>query len=89
MSYIYTWTDADQSILKREDAKGNLAFIPADPANSDYAKFLASGAVAEPFGPPPPPPTTAEKVDRLLTDYNLTRDELRAALSATQEISES
>ena len=89
MSYTYTWNDPDQSVLKREDENGNVAFIPTDPANTDYAEFLESGAVAEPYGPPPPPPTTAEKVDRLLTDYNLTRDELRAAFSATQEVPES
>jgi hypothetical protein len=34
----------------------------------------------EDIPPPPPPPTKEEQVDRLLSDYGLTRDELKAAL---------
>ena len=89
MTYTYTWNVADQSSLRREDADGNVAYIPTDPRNLDYAEFLSSGATAAPFGPPPPPPppTTEEKVDRLLSDYGLTRAELRATLDATEAIS--
>jgi len=43
MTYTYTWTDADQTTLKREDSDGNVAFVPTDPRNRDYAEFLASG----------------------------------------------
>ena len=64
MSYTYTWSDAEQSSLRREDADGNVAFVPADPANRDYAEFLASGAAAADYVAPPttPEPTLQEKL---------------------------
>jgi len=82
--YTYEWTDAEQSSLKRTDAEGNVAFVPADPGNRDYAEFLSSGATAADYvaPPEPPEPTTEEKVNRLLSDYGLTRDEMQAALAA-------
>ena len=84
MSYTYTWVSAEQVTLKREDAEGNVAFVPTDPANTDYAEFLASGAEAAPYvAPPEPEPvplTTEEKVNHLLSDYGLTREELRAVI---------
>ena len=55
MTYTYTWTDAEQTSLKREDDQGNTAFIPADPANRDYAAFLASEEVAADYVEPPAP----------------------------------
>ena len=48
MTYTYTWTDAEQTTLKREDENGNVAFVPTDPGNRDYAEFLLSGATAAP-----------------------------------------
>ena len=83
-TYSYEWTDAEQSSLKRTDAEGNVAFVPADPGNRDYAEFLSSGATAADYvAPPEPEPlTTEEKVNRLLTDYGLTREEMQAALLA-------
>ena len=83
MTYTYTWTDAEQTSLKREDENGNVAFVPTDPGNRDYAEFLSSGATAAPYvAPPEPEPlTTEEKVNRLLADYGLTRDELQVALA--------
>jgi len=55
MSYTYTWADADQTSLKREDADGSVAFVPTDPANRDYAEFLSSGATAADYVAPPAP----------------------------------
>ena len=46
MTFSYTWSDAEQTALKREDTDGNVAFVPTDPANRDYIEFLASGATA-------------------------------------------
>ena len=85
MTYTYTWTDAEQTTLKREDENGNVVGIPADPGNRDYAEFLSSGATAAPYvaPPTPPEPTTEEKVNRLLSDYGLSRDELKVALKAS------
>lgn len=55
MTYAYTWTDAEQASLRREDESGNVAFVPADPANRDYAAFLASGDTAADYVAPPEP----------------------------------
>ena len=84
MSYTYTWSDAEQTSLKREDADGNIAFVPIAEGNRDYAEFLSSGVTAAEYVAPPasPEPTTEEKVNRLLSDYGLTRAEMRVALEA-------
>jgi hypothetical protein len=37
----YTY-EVIENMIKRTDADGNEAWIPADPANSDYAAYLAS-----------------------------------------------
>ena len=83
-AYSYEWADEEQMSLKRTDAEGNVAFVPTDPANRDYAEFLSSGATAADYvaPPAPPEPTTEEKVNRLLSDYGLTRDEMKSALEA-------
>jgi len=75
MAYTYTWTNAEQTVLKREDTDGNVAFVPADPANRDYAEFLESGDTAADYvAPPEPAPlTTQEK----LNAAGLTVEELR------------
>tara|TARA_B100001142_G_scaffold22576_1_gene20658 strand:+ start:262 stop:507 length:246 start_codon:yes stop_codon:yes gene_type:complete len=79
MAYTYTWTDAEQTSLKREcPDSGTCAFVPADPANRDYAEFLSSEATAADYVAPPDPPelTAAEK----LANAGLTVDELRTLL---------
>ena len=83
MTYTYTWASAEESSLRREDEEGNVAFVPVAPGNRDYAEFVASGAVATAYvAPPEPEPlTTEEKVNRLLTDYDLTRTELKALIA--------
>ena len=82
--YTYEWTEAEQTSLKRTDAEGNVAYVPTDPSNRDYAEFLSSKSTATAYvePPAPPEPTTEEKVNRLLSDYGLTRDEMQAALAA-------
>ena len=84
MSYTYTFANAEETTLKREDDQGNIAFVPTDPGNRDYAEFLASDATAAAYVEPPAPPelTTEEKISRLLSDYGLSRDELRSAFIA-------
>ena len=78
MSYTYTFTDAEGTTLKREDDQGNIAFVPTDPRNRDYAEFLASGATAAAYvePPAPPEPTPEEKLAR----SGLTVDELKELL---------
>ena len=89
-AYTYQWADAEQTTLQRTDADGNVAWVPTDPRNNDYSEFLSSGAEAALYvGPPEPEPapekTTEEKVDRLLEDYGLSREEMRAALAVKTE----
>ena len=85
-AYTYEWANAEQTSLKRTDGDGNVAWIPTDPANRDYAEFLSSGATAAAYVEPPPPPelTTEQKINRLLDDYGLTREEMITALQAKQ-----
>ena len=78
MSYTYTFVDAKENTLKREDDQGNIAFVPTDPRNRDYAEFLSSGATAAPYvAPPAPPEPTAEEK---LASSGLTVDELKKLL---------
>jgi hypothetical protein len=63
MAYTYTWTDAEQTSLRREDENGNVAFVPAAEGNRDYAEFVASAATADAYVEPPyvaPDPTPLE-----------------------------
>ena len=78
MSYTYTFSNAEETTLKREDDQGNIAFVPTDPRNRDYAEFLASGATAAAYvePPAPPEPTPEEKLAR----SGLTVDELKGLL---------
>ena len=83
MTFTYAWVNAEGSGLRRTDENGNKAFVPADPANRDYAEFLSGPQTADAYvaPPAPPEPTTEEKVNRLLSDYGLTREEIIAALT--------
>ena len=82
-TYNYCWCNEEQTTLKRTDAEGNVAFVPVAEGNRDYAEFVSTKAVAAAYvAPPEPEPlTTEEKVNRLLSDYGLTRDEMRSALA--------
>ena len=66
---------------------GKEYYLPNDPENLQCAAvldWLAEGNVPTPFVPLPAPAplTTEQKVNNLLSDYGLTRDEMRAALNA-------
>ena len=77
-TYSYEWTDAEQSSLKRTDAEGNVAFVPAAEGNRDYAAFCNCGATAAAYvAPPEPAPLTAEQK---LANSGLTVDELKDLL---------
>jgi len=82
-TYSYEWTNEEQTSLKRTDAEGNIAFVPVAEGNRDYAEFVSSGATAAPYiAPPEPDPlTTEEKINHLLSDYDLTRTELKALIA--------
>lgn len=56
------------------------------------ARYVEIGGVVhqefdvEDIPPPPPPPTNEEKVGRLLTDYGLTKEDLKASLADPAEV---
>ena len=78
MAYTYSWTNAEETSLKREDEDGNVAFVPAAPGNRDYAEYLASGITADAYvAPPEPEPLTPEEK---LANSGLTVDELKSLL---------
>ena len=41
-------SDFGPDIVKRTNDNGDVAWIPTDPANSDYAQYLASLEATEP-----------------------------------------
>ena len=70
MAYTYTWTDAEQTSLKREDENGNVSFVPAAEGNRDYAEFVSSAATAAAYVEPPyvaPDPTPLELLTTRVT----------------------
>ena len=78
MTFTYTFADAEETTLKREDEQGNIAFVPVVEGNRDYAEFLASGATASAYvAPPEPEPLTAQQK---LENAGLTVDELKTLL---------
>lgn len=78
MSFTYSWTDAEQKCLKREDSDGHVLFIPHNVENRHYVEFLESGATAAPYvAPPEPEPLTPEQK---LANAGLTVDELKTLL---------
>ena len=80
MSYTFTFADAERTTLKREDDQGNIAFVPTDPANRDYAEFLRSGATAAPYVEPPAPTDLRTDEEKLEQATGLTIAEIKAVL---------
>jgi hypothetical protein len=66
--YQLTTPDPDGSVLRTADQ----AWIPADPANRDYAEYqewLAKGNVPDPYVPPPEPEPTPSPEDQVLYNH--------------------
>ena len=85
MSITYTWENAEKTLIRVvDDSVDYITIIPvAKPGEetNEYREFLELGIEPEPFVEPEPPVlTTEEKVNRLLSDYGLTREEMRTAL---------
>ena len=80
MTFTYTWADAEQTSLKREDADGNITFVPTDPANRSYAAFLASGEYAADYVEPPAPVDSRTDEQKLEDATGLTVDQIKAVL---------
>ena len=85
----YRYMNPEQTILEGHRTVTGERFnfmIPEDEevfGGYHYEEYKQSGQTAEAFvaPPEPEPPTTEEKVNRLLADYGLTREEMQAALA--------
>ena len=84
MTFTYTWANAEQTNLKRIHADGQFDLIPADPLNTDYAAFLASGETAADYVEPPAPVDARTDEQKLEQATGLTVTELKAVLGITQ-----
>lgn len=80
MSFTYVWYNAAQEAVIRYDANGKAVSIPADPANRDYAEFLASGETAADYVPPEPEPAPVLTAEQKLEAAGLTVAELKDLL---------
>ena len=82
-TYSYKFLDTENEWMERDGDDGSRLIFGAVATNPTYQEFLESGQTAEPYvAPPEPEPlTTEEKVNRLLSDYGLTREEMQAALA--------
>ena len=60
----------------------NVATVPCDPGNRDYAEFVSSGATAAPYVAPPAPPAPPEPTaEEKLAATGLTVEDFQALLS--------
>ena len=80
MTFTYTWADAEQKTLKREDAEGNVTYVPTDPLNRSYAEFLASGETAADYVEPAAPVDSRTDAEKLEDATGLPVDEIKAVL---------
>ena len=81
----YQWGDRDQTFLIRTNLDGTVTWVSAgSPPTNGYAEFLSSGATAAAYVEPEPPAplSTEEKVNNMLAAFDLTREEMQAALAA-------
>lgn len=78
MSYTYTFADAEETTLKREDDQGQTTFIAVNSGSPGWNEYVSSGTTAAPYvaPPAPPEPTPEEKLAR----SGLTVDELKGLL---------
>ena len=87
MTITYKWVDAAQTQLLKTSGPNSFTAFFAEDSVPEYQEFLASGATAAAYvaPPEPAPQTTEEKVNHLLSDYGLTRDELLKAVDASSQ----
>jgi hypothetical protein len=79
-TYTYEWTDAEQTSLKRTDAEGNIAIVPIDPGNRDYAQFIADAAVATAYVEPPAVVDSRTDTQKLEDATGLTCEQIKTVL---------
>ena len=78
MTHTYKWHNAENDLIARYTDDVFDYVFPLDPDNSSYQVFLQSGIVPEDYVAPYQ--STEQKVNNLLADYGLTREELKAVI---------
>ena len=78
MSYIYTFDNAEETTIKREDDQGQITLIGVNSGSPGWNEYISSGTTAAAYVEPPAPlePTPEEK----LVNAGLTVDELKKLL---------
>ena len=78
MTFTYSFSDAEERILKRDNQDGTFTFITVNSGSRGWQEYVASGAEAAPYvAPPEPEPLTAQQK---LENAGLTVDELKTLL---------
>lgn len=83
----YQLTASSSAIVRLSDQ----AIIPADPANMDYASYLAwlaNGNAPDPYIPPPPPVPTITKAQALLYLLSIgkTESDVKASIATISDL---
>lgn len=83
----YSFVNPEHTYLVGPDGKGGTCGFGWESGTPAWELFVESGEEPLPYvePPEPPEPTTTEKVNNLLSDYGLTRAELRVVFEATEE----
>ena len=84
MKYTYKFANYEKTHIRRYNEDGEFDYLIAAKDNEPlYVKLIKSKIPIGDYVPvpiPPEPETTEEKINKLLSDYGLTREEMVAAL---------
>ena len=82
MDYTYKWLNAEKTKMHGQDGNEVICF-QAFEGNPPYDEFIESGKTAADYvAPVEPNYTSQEKLDRLLSLVNMTKEELLIVLAA-------
>ena len=78
----YSFTNPEHTTLRETAANGKTIAFSLNSGSPAWNRYVDSGETAAPYVAPPEPatPTTEEKLNNLLSDYGLSREELKAAI---------
>ena len=78
MTYTYTFANAEETSIERDNKDGTFTFIAVNSGSRGWQEYVDSGATASAYvAPPEPEPLTAQQK---LENAGLTVDELKTLL---------